>query len=240
MGLMKIAVVIPAYNESKRIKDVLSSLPKEIKGNSIMPLVVDDGSKDITSEVAKSVSGVKVLRHRINLGKGAAAKTGCDAACKLGADIIVLMDADGQHSPKDLPRIIAPVITENAPTLVIGARKANKDMPTTMRIGNWALAFTMNIFFGLKVKDSQSGYRAFSCSTYPKIRWASSNYAMETEMLILASKHNVVISEVEIATIYHDNYKGTTVIDGLRIFKILFKWRFAWSQVSKSLEPFSA
>jgi len=239
IGAMKIAVVIPAYNESKRIKDVLISIPKEISGCAVSVVAVDDGSKDETSAVASGVKGVKVIRHAINLGKGAAAKTGCDAACKLDADIIVLMDADGQHRPSDIKKMIEPLLSSKDELLVVGTRRINKKMPLTMRIGNWGIAELLKLFFKIKVSDSQSGFRAFRCSTYPKIRWVSPNYAMETEMLILASKHGIKDIEVGIDTIYHDNYKGTTIFDGMPVLKTILKWRFAWSQVSKSLEYYS-
>src|SRR3989344_7801744 len=99
----KIFIVIPAYNEAQRIGKVLEGA----KSYASRTIIVDDGSRDATySAIRENFSEVIALRHKINLGKGAALKTGCDAAIKLGADIIVVMDADGQHKPEDIPRFV--------------------------------------------------------------------------------------------------------------------------------------
>ncbi|MFA6082424.1 MAG: glycosyltransferase family 2 protein [Patescibacteria group bacterium] len=234
---MKIAVVIPAYNESKHIKALLEQMPQFINGHELCAIVVDDGSKDDTSRHAKSVKGVTVLRHVTNLGKGAAAKTGCDAACKMKADVIVLMDGDGQHRVNDIPKMVAPVL-ESRSALVIGSRPRCKAMPMTMRFANWSLSFLSQMLFNIHVRDTQSGFRAFPAEIYPQIRWRSSDYGMETEMLILSTYRRIPCHEVEIDTIYLDNFKGTTVVDGLRILRTLLKWRLLWSREFKSLESF--
>ncbi len=98
-----VAIVIPAYNESEVIADVI----REIQNTGeYQIIVVDDGSKDATFEKAASYPGVIALRHKINRGKGAATKTGIVAANRLGADIVVTMDGDGQHDPTDIEALI--------------------------------------------------------------------------------------------------------------------------------------
>lgn len=236
---MKIAVVIPAYNEVKNIGGVLSSLPKSILGHEVWPLVADDGSIDGTHKAAKAHENAHVVRHRVNLGKGAAVKTGCDAAYRLGADIIVLMDGDGQHQPRDIKRLVAPLLKKSSSCMVIGSRKAGRKMPWLMRLGNHGLSLTARTIFDINVSDTQSGFRAFHRQTYPKIRWGAADYAMETEMLILAAVHGVKFIEVDIETVYLDHYKGTTVLDGLRIAKTLLIWRLLWYRAYRSLESFS-
>src|SRR5690606_10237359 len=111
----------------------LLGIPKVIEGNSVDIIVVDDGSRDGTFDQAASVKRVKVLKHRVNLGKGAALKTGCDAAYKRGADIMVVMDGDGQHKPEDIKPLVAPVIKDPG-VLSIGTRAFSKSMPLAMRI----------------------------------------------------------------------------------------------------------
>ena len=235
---MRIVVLLPAFNEGRRIESVLRSLPSEIQGHELLPIVIDDGSKDDTSASAKRVSGVRVLRHRTNLGKGAAAKTGCEAALQVGADIIVLMDADGQHRSEDIAHLVEPLLNGDE-RLVIGSRDRTGSMPIMMRLGNTGLTLVSRILFGIKVRDSQSGFRALPASVYPKIAWLSANYAMETEMLIMAAQNKVSCVEVTIPTIYFDGYKGTTVLDGLRILKILIIWKLSWHREFRSSDSFS-
>jgi glycosyltransferase involved in cell wall biosynthesis len=237
---MKIAVVIPAYNEALRIGSVLKDIPPVLDGHDVIKVVVDDGSKDQTSKIAKSIEGVLVFRHRTNLGKGAAAKTGCDAAIKLKVDAIVLMDGDGQHCPSEIIKIARPVIGSKKPLLVVGKRSKSKEMPLTMRFGNATLSKLTKVFFKINVEDTQSGFRCFHTSIYPHIRWNSADYGMETEMLILASHNKIAHKEVKIKTIYHDSYKGTTAVDGLRVLIMLLKWRLLWSREYKRLESYSA
>jgi len=92
-------------------------------------------------------------------------------------------------------------------------------MPLTMRFGNLFLSFVSKFLFGLNLKDTQAGFRAFTDKSYSKIRWFSSDYGMESEMIARTSKHDLKYDEIEIKTIYHDAHKGTTPLDG---FKILF------------------
>jgi glycosyltransferase involved in cell wall biosynthesis len=225
---MSIAIVIPAYNEERHIQTVLSQLPRTVAGFSVQPIVVNDGSYDRTSALARQVDGVVVVDHCTNLGKGAAAKTGCDAAHRLGAEIFVLMDGDNQHRGEDVDRLLQPLFTpEGRPVdgLVVGTRSLAGSMPFMMRAGNRILNGAARTLFDIRTSDTQSGFRAFTRQVYPKIRWASAHYAMETEMLILAVANRVKVHEVAIPTVYHDNYKGTTPLDGLRIFGTLVRWR---------------
>ncbi|MFH1535110.1 MAG: glycosyltransferase family 2 protein, partial [Patescibacteria group bacterium] len=128
---MKSVVVIPAYNEGKVIAEVINDIKKH-QFNDV--IVVDDGSSDDTYEIVKRIDGkIIALRHRINLGKGAALKTGCEAAIKLGADIIVFMDSDGQHKPEDISRFIEKLEKDNL-DIVFGSRRIGKDMPLVMML----------------------------------------------------------------------------------------------------------
>lgn len=218
---MKKIVVVPAFNEGPRIKDVLARIEDFVD----QVVVVDDGSTDKTAEIAKQVSNkICVLKHRMNLGKGASLKTGCLAALKLGADVIVIMDADGQHKPEDIPRFIKE-IEEKGVDIVFGSRKIGKGMPLMMMLGNKFLSIITNILFKIYISDTQSGFRAFKATVFDKIKWNSTRYSVETEMIVRTGKNKLKFDEIEIQTIYHDKYKGTTVFDGLRIFFNLLIWR---------------
>lgn len=212
-----LVAVIPAYNESDRIHAVVSETKKYVD----RVVVVDDGSRDDTAEKA-TVSGVDVLSHAINLGKGAAARTGCDYARDLGATQIVLLDGDGQHEPHEIPRFAKALAHVD---MVFGQRKKSKNMPALYRVGNWGLTMMSKVLFGIGIADSQCGFRALSAQAYKTVRWDSSDYGMESEMIVRAGVAGLSHKELSIKTIYHDRYKGTGVVDGLKIGLNLLRWR---------------
>lgn len=215
----KIFAVIPAYNEENNIRNVISEA-KEYIPNII---VVDDGSKDKTSEEAKK-EGIIVLKHIINTGKGAALKTGCDYAIKQGADKIIVLDADAQHEPSHIPNFLNEL---NNADIVLGYRSLSKEMPFILKLGNLFINKTTKLLYGITLHDTQCGYRAFTAYAYKKIRWKASNYSMESEMVANIGKRNLKYKEIPIKTIYTDKYKGTTIIDGIKIVCNLFWWRLS-------------
>jgi glycosyltransferase involved in cell wall biosynthesis len=209
--------VIPAYNEASRIDAVLSSVPDRIDGVAErVVVVVDDGSTDDTSGVARA-HGAGAIRHLVNLGKGAALTTGCLAALDMGCDVIAVMDADGQHEAGDLPRFLEPIRLDEA-DITIGVRRLSRQMPPAMRLGNWGLSTAFRLLVGMRISDTQCGLRAFRAAAYPLIQWRASDYSVETEMLIRAARGHLRIAQVEIDVVYHDRYKGTTISDGFKIF----------------------
>ena len=147
-------IIIPAYNESKNIEKVIKKTKKYCKNI----IIVDDGSSDNTYLTAKK-TGVIVLGHIVNLGKGAALKTGCDFAIKKGAEIIISLDADGQHDPKEIPKFLEALKDCN---IVLGYRKLNKKMPLVLKLGNWFISFITRFLYRINIKDTQCGYRAYS------------------------------------------------------------------------------
>jgi glycosyltransferase involved in cell wall biosynthesis len=214
----KVFVIIPGLNEEKHIYDVVSRTKKQGFKNVIF---IDDGSKDGSSKEAAR-AGAIVLRHVVNLGKGAAAKTGCDFALKKGAETIVLIDADGQHRPEEIKMLLSKLKNND---IVFGYRHLNKKMPAVMRLGNWGINFASRTINGVSLKDTQSGFRCMTSSTYRKIRWKSNDYAMESEMISNVARNHLLYAEVPITTIYHDNYKGTTITDGVKIFIRMLRFR---------------
>lgn len=214
-------VIIPAYNEAERIKLVLEKtklLTKHI-------IVVNDGSKDDTNSVARG-AGVLVLDHMINLGKGAALRTGCDYALQKKAKILVVMDADGQHEPEDIPRFIK-ILEEKKLDIVFSYRKLNKTMPLILKFGNNVMSVLINWLYNVDLKDSQSGFRCFTAETYKKIRWNASDYSMESEMIARVGNNKLSYGEIPIQTIYLDKYKGTTIIDGIKVVLYILWWRLS-------------
>jgi len=219
---MKVIAVIPAFNEGTRLAAVVADVQPQV--NEV--IIVDDGSN---AQHAQAISTLQnqatILRHRINLGKGAALRTGCEAAIAKGAEVVVFLDGDGQHLASDIPRLLKKLETENL-DIVFGSRTIGKDMPLVMMLGNKFLSLCSSFLFGLYISDTQSGFRAFRTNAYKALRWNSSRYEVETEMVANAARKKLRIGEIQIQTIYHDNYKGTTVLDGLRIFTSMLRWKF--------------
>lgn len=222
---MKLAIVIPAYNEEKTLQRVLDSIPWNILGiNEIVSIVVDDGSSDKTYDIAK-IHATHALKHVINLGVGAATITGIEMAKKLKNDIVVTMDADGQHNSMDLPKLIQPIINNKA-DVVIGSRMLNvQEMPTLKIFGNWIMNFITLIIFRRWVTDSQSGMKALSAKAITNMRLHSKGYEICSEIIGDAKEKKLKLIEVPIETIYseYSKIKGQNIFNAVNILtRILF------------------
>ena len=147
----EVTIIIPAYNEEEGITDVITHL-KELDRNYEI-LVVDDGSTDNTYKLA-SETGVKVIRHPYNKGYGAALKTGIRNAA---TDIVLFMDADGQHKPRDIKELIQYIVDYD---MVVGARTKKSKISLLRRPGKKILSITANYLAGMKIPDLNSGFRA--------------------------------------------------------------------------------
>jgi len=213
----RVFAVIPAYNEEKYISKII----KETKKYVDKVIVVDDGSKDKSVSMARRSKAV-VLTHLVNLGKGAALKTGCDYAIKSNASLIIAIDADAQHDPKEIPSFLKGLKNHE---IVLGYRKLNRKMPSVLKFGNWFINKTIRFLYDIKIRDSQCGYRAFTAKAYKKLRWKASDYSMESEMIAKMGKYKLSYAEIPITTIYSDKYKGTTVLDGIKIVFNLLVWK---------------
>ena len=218
---MKIYIVIPAHNEGKRIGKVITDIGAAKLNLPI--IVVDDGSKDNTGVVAKNLKAV-VLIHKINLGKGAAMKTGCDYAFTNGADAVILMDSDGQHEAADLKKFIV-ALNSGKYDVILGSRNYSYGVPLVRYLGNKFASVVMAALFHIYVSDVICGFRAVTKNGYDKIRWDSDGYGVETEMVARMGKKRVNFCEVPVETIYHDNVKGVTLLDAFGILGDVIKWR---------------
>lgn len=216
-------IVIPLHNEEKHTEKLLGRFPSKHLKNLIL---VDDGSTDKTYRSIKAVfPKIKILRHKINLGKGKALETGILRALKDGADIIVLMDGDLQHKPEDINRFLRAFKNHKKVQILFGIRKIGTQMRLMAFLGNKFLTVIINLLFGYFLNDTQCGFRAFRSGVYKKIAWESSSYAVETEMIINAAKHRLTYKEVPIDTIYLDYYKGTYMVDGIIILFKIILWK---------------
>lgn len=221
---MKIYIVIPAHNEEKRVKSVLKKIMKQ----NLNVVVVDDGSGDKTHEVISNIviryPKLEVLRHKVNLGKGAAMTTGAEYAFKSGADAVVFMDSDGQHDAGDLPLFVKK-LNENRDSLIVGTRNLSYGVPLIRYLGNKFSSVLVAFLFHSYVSDLLCGFRAMTKNTYKKIVWDSAGYGVETEMIVNAAKRGVKITEVPINAVYIDPVKGVTILDAINILVDVVFWR---------------
>ncbi len=221
---MKTVIIVPVFNESGRAVKTIDEILKFSKKNIV---VVDDGSNDDSYEILhKNFSKNKrlvLLRHVINLGKGAAMKTGVIMAWRLGAKAVVFIDADGQHDVKKLPEFEKLLETND---LVFGYRNLGIEMPIIRRWGNLFSINLMKSMFNIKRADLLCGYFGFRKSVYKKIKWSESRYGVETEIAAKVGKNHLPFKEVKIDTIYIDKYKGVTIFDAFKILVKLPYWYF--------------
>ena len=214
---MKTYIVIPVYNEERHIGEVLRNIKKEGYTNII---VVNDGSEDYTSEIAKKEKGILVIDHSINCGPGAAIQTGIKKALSLHADIIVAYDGDGQHDPKDLKRVLAPVESKKA-DVSLGSRFLKKNKIPYLRRGfNYLGNIITFIISGLWVSDSQSGFKAFSRSAAQKISIETSGYEFCSEIIWKIAENKLSYKEVPIHVYYTKDSlaKGQSFANGEKTF----------------------
>jgi len=204
MHTPSIFIVIPAYNEGTIIQSVIAEIRSAGYTNIV---IVDDGSTDGTYEKAKEIPGIVALRHLINRGKGASVKTGIDGAKKLGADIVVTMDGDGQHNPSD----IAPMITsiDQGYDVVLGSRlKDCTGMPKYKIIHNHIGNILVWMLYGLWVTDSQSGFRAYSKNAITKIDTKTDRYEYDSEVIREIHRHQLKFIEIPIEVRYTEYSMG--------------------------------
>ncbi|TXG77896.1 glycosyltransferase family 2 protein [Candidatus Dojkabacteria bacterium] len=219
-----VIIALPAYNEASVIQSVI----EEIRAASYTRIViVDDGSRDETWQVAHD-AGVTALRHRLNRGKGAATKTAIEAAKLLGADIIVTMDSDGQHNPKDIVRLINPLL-ENRADVALGTRLMNPvGMPWHKILANWIGNFLTWYIYGLWVTDSQSGFRAYSRRAAELIDTRSDRYDYESEVIRELYLHKLKYVEIPVEVRYTAYSMGKlerqSFINGIKTFGRML-WR---------------
>ncbi len=166
-----------------------------------------------------------LLEHKINLGKGAALKTGCEYAFSHGADAVILMDSDGQHLVSDLPKFEEKLI-EGKYDVVFGSRNLNLGVPFVRYIGNKVASVIVSLMYGIYVSDLISGFRAITKSAYNKIKWESVGYGVETEMVVRIKKESLSYCEIPVATIYYDGYKGVSILDSFGVLGNLIAWKF--------------
>jgi len=212
-------VVIAAFNEGKVIREVVA----EVAAAGWHVVVIDDGSRDNTAEAAR-VPGVIVLKHRVNLGQGAALQTGIDYALRRGARAIVTFDADGQHSCADIPALVAAL---DEADVALGSRfLGSVEGASQRRVALLRTATKVsNSLSGMKLTDAHCGLRAFRASAAPALRITQDRMAHASELLRKIKTSGLKVVEVPVTVRYteHSMSKGQ---GGIQAVRILFDYFF--------------
>lgn len=220
-----ITVLIPAFNEARFIGSTVLRACEFAEH----VIVVDDGSKDTTAEIAEA-AGAILVRHPCNQGKGAALNTGFEKARELGAQVVVMLDADGQHLPEELAQVVKPVLAGEA-DIVIGSRYLDRhcEVPRSRIWGHWFFNKFTHLASGTASTDSQSGYRAFSQAALQAITFCSQGFSVESEMQFIAHEKGLRLLEVPITILYTDRPKRSVIGQGLSVLggvlKIMGQYR---------------
>ena len=229
---MNIVALIPAYNPTSDLANQIRELAESIFS---VIIVVNDGSAiehDLIFDEIGKLEKVTVLRHAVNLGKGAALKTGLNYAYCYSPDHIgvVTLDADGQHLTKDVLNV-AHALIDNRENLVMGVRGFDNDVPLRSKIGNSVTRYMFRMLMGQKLADTQSGLRGIPMSFIPRLlKIGSDGYEFELDMLLASKYSGRQIIEREIQTVYLEDNKSShfdPLLDSMKIYFVLFRFMFA-------------
>ena len=215
----KICVLIPSYNEARTI----GGLVCDLRARHLTVYVVDDGSADDTASIAES-AGAVVVKHKKNMGKGASLREGFKHILKKGFDAVIVMDGDGQHRVPDIDNFIGTMEATGA-DIIIGDRMHDvKNMPAERVYTNKFMSSLISIIAGQHIPDSQSGFRLIKRAVLERVRLKSSNYEIESELIIKAARAGFRIGTAPIKTIYSDEVSRINpVMDTLRFISFIVR-----------------
>jgi glycosyltransferase involved in cell wall biosynthesis len=233
----KVSVIIPAKNEAHYIGELIARTKISLAKHKVEIIVVDDGSEDNTKEIASN-SGVITISHVKSLGKGAAMKTGANAA---SGDILVFLDGDGAHKPEDIPNVLAPVL-QNKADLVIGSRdfRGSKTFGSylprritnelasfvTSFIVSWLLPLVTSFRYPIKwitVEDAECGFKAISKEKWCQLNLVSQGFEIESEIIYEAAKNRLTLHNIPIGCNWDRRVSRLSILqDGLKTIRLLF------------------
>jgi len=195
----KICVVIPVYNEVAYLDDLIQKVSPQVS----KIICVDDGSKDGSHELLDAKSEVNLITNSKNYGKGFSLRIGLQKAIESDCDFIITLDGDLQHDPELIPEFVKALKKYD---VVVGNRLHTlKGMPLQRIVSNKLTSWLLSKKVGVKIKDSQSGYRAFNRDVVKNILPTENGFEAETEMLIKVAANNFTLGFIDIPTIYNDN-----------------------------------
>jgi glycosyltransferase involved in cell wall biosynthesis len=219
------AVVIPAYNAAAHIRGVFEETARYISADRI--IIVDDGSSDATWKLASELCP-NCIRHCENMGKGAALIVGIRKAMETGIDFVITLDADGQHNPSQIPLFIEAEAKTGA-DIIIGNRMHDiSGMPKLRVFTNTTTSRFISWRCGMKIPDSQSGYRLLKTELFRHLEFVTSRYDLESELLIKAGRLGAKIVSIPIETIYSTERSSINpLVDTFRFLRLVMR-SFFW------------
>jgi len=220
-----VLVVVPAYDEAASLPGVLSEVPERVAGLPTHVLVVDDGSRDATPQVAAEL-GAMVVSHPVNSGQGAALQTGYLVAERLGVDVVVTLDADGQHDPAEMERLVRPIV-EGRADFVVGSRRLGAYEADSMvrQIGVGLYTRLLNLLGGTRISDIANGYRAIRAARIAEIAFTEDQFH-NPELLLGAVRAGLRVEEVPVTIRRRtagSTKKGTNLRYGLGFLRALVR-----------------
>ncbi len=194
----RICVLIPTYNNAGSLADVL----RNVLAYTSQVIVVNDGSTDDTAQILQSFEAIHVVSYLPNKGKGIALRTGIREAAKLGYEYAIAMDSDGQHYAHDLPKFLEAIL-EHPGSLIVGARNMDQEnVPGKSSFGNRFSNFWYWVETGIKLPDTQSGYRLYPVTILAKKKYLTSKYEFEIEVMVRAAWSGIHVTSIPVSVYY--------------------------------------
>jgi glycosyltransferase involved in cell wall biosynthesis len=224
----RIVVAIPCFNTEHYIADVVTRTKKYVD----QVIVINDGSHDQTAMIAEA-AGATVVNHNKNKGYGEAIKSCFNAAKENNADVLVIIDGDGQHNPDEIPQMIMPILSKEA-DFVIGTRfrGTETNMPIYRKLGIQIINSLYNFGSRTKISDTQCGFRAYSTKNTDTLSLDASGMDISVEILLEIRRNRFVIKEVPVSCLYHERSSTLNpifhgIVVALSVIRIRIKNRFA-------------
>lgn len=217
---LSVCVIVPAYNEEGSIAEVLGKMPAGIDE----VVVIDDGSSDATGKIARE-HGATVIRNETNAGKGVALMAGFAHAHAGNMDLVITLDADGQHDPADIVRFVDTFRRTRVPVLVGNRLWDRKKMPVVRRWTNLFMSCLLARIMGVYVADSQCGFRLYRADLLRHVQVAARRFAMESEILLQLARRGIRIDSVRIPVVYRgERSRIRPIADTVRFFAMLARY----------------
>lgn len=221
---MKTSIIIPVYNEEKTVEEIIKRVKKlKIKKEII---VVDDGSTDNSYKIIKKIKGIKIIRNKPNMGKGAAIRYALE---QVTGDIVLIQDADLELNPEEIPKIIQPIITGKA-KVVYGSRNLYKEQRkfTLFYLGGTFITFMTNLLYDTNLSDEPCGFKCFQTKVIKSINIANNGFEFEPEITAKLSKKGIKIYEVPVHATARTKEQGKKLgyLDGFKALWVLIKYKF--------------